>query len=62
MAKGGNRSNPTALRSGGGRRIAGQRTMGAVGRIRRQRVPGLQGALDQGRQNLRAAARRVAGR
>ena len=62
MAKGGNRSNPTALRTAGGRRLAGQRTVNAAGRIRNQRVPGIQGALDQARANNRAAARRVAGR
>lgn len=62
MGNGGNRSNPTALRSGGGGRIAGQRTVAGMARLRNQRRPGLQGALDQARSNARRAARRVAGR
>ena len=59
---GGRNSNPTALRTGGGRRLAGQRTMAGVGRLRNQRVPGVAGAVDQARSNARRAARRVARR
>lgn len=62
MGNGGNRSNPTAVRTAGGRRLAGQRTVAGVARLRRQRVPGLQGAFDQARENARRASRRVAGR
>ena len=63
MGNGGaNRSNPTALRSAGGRRVAGERTVAGVGRLRRPAAGGLQAQFDQARRNAAAAARRVARR
>lgn len=55
-------ANPTALRTAGGGRLAGQNTVAAAARVRRPRGGGIQGLLDQGRANNARRARRVAGR
>lgn len=58
----GNGGNPTALRTGGGTRLAGQRTVNAINRLRGGGGGGLAGIIGRARANNRAAARRRARR
>lgn len=59
---GGNRSNPTAVRTAGGGRLFGQRTLAGIGRLRNPNAGGLTALGNQARRNAARAARRVARR